>query len=284
MPWFPDFVNAAELARKQTRAAGQADPVGQYIAALDKGETGPLETTWPGHVTVYDPRAGEVRGHRELRHFIRDSQNLLAAWHARTETVASTVAGDRAVVELMAHVTVDGQEHPWPAAIVADSADDRSVTFRTYLSLWVLDGQHHSRPPILRPGTAPAQPGGIVGRYQAALAAGDTDAIVATFTPGGYVQEPLGPPHAHRGQAELRGYFTRCFSDGGIALEPCRVTDDGTRCALEYNLVRWGRDEMPPQAGLAVFERSPDGLLAAARIYDDIAAPPGTAPGPAPAP
>ena len=43
MPWFPDFVNAAELARKQTRAAVQADPVGQYIAALDRGETGPLE-------------------------------------------------------------------------------------------------------------------------------------------------------------------------------------------------------------------------------------------------
>jgi hypothetical protein len=34
------------------------------------------------------------------------------------------------------------------------------------------------------------------------------------------------------------------------------------------------------QAGLAVFERSPDGLLAAARIYDDVAAPPGSAPAP----
>jgi hypothetical protein len=282
MPWFPDFVNAAELARKQTRAAGQADPVGQYIAALDRGEAGPLETTWPGHVTVYDPRAGEVKGHRELRHFVRQSQSLLADRHARTETVACTVAGDRAVVELMAHVTVDGHEQPWPAAIVADSAGDQSITFRTYLSLWVLDGQHHRRPPILRPGTAPeAQPGGIIGRYQAALAAGDTDAIVATFTPDGYFQEPLGPPHAHRGQAELRDFFTRCFSDGGIGLEPCRVTDDGTRCALEYNLVTWGRGGMPPQAGLAVLERSPDGLLAAVRIYDDVAAPPAVTP-PAP--
>ena len=28
MPWFPDFVGAVELARQQTRAAGQADPVG----------------------------------------------------------------------------------------------------------------------------------------------------------------------------------------------------------------------------------------------------------------
>jgi hypothetical protein len=29
MPWFPDFVGAVELAHRQTRAAGQADPVGQ---------------------------------------------------------------------------------------------------------------------------------------------------------------------------------------------------------------------------------------------------------------
>ena len=34
MPWFPEFVSAVELARQQTRAAGQADPVGQYFAAL----------------------------------------------------------------------------------------------------------------------------------------------------------------------------------------------------------------------------------------------------------
>ena len=38
MPWFPDFISAAELARRQTRAAGQADPVAQYITALNKGD------------------------------------------------------------------------------------------------------------------------------------------------------------------------------------------------------------------------------------------------------
>jgi len=36
MPWFPDFAGAVELARKQTRAAGQADPVGQYFTALNE--------------------------------------------------------------------------------------------------------------------------------------------------------------------------------------------------------------------------------------------------------
>ncbi len=32
-------------------------------------------------------------------------------------------------------------------------------------------------------------------------------------------------------------------------------------------------DDLPPQAGLAVYERGSDGLLAAARSYDDIEAP-----------
>ena len=44
MPWFPDFASAVELARRADRAAGQADPVGQYFAALNKGDTHALET------------------------------------------------------------------------------------------------------------------------------------------------------------------------------------------------------------------------------------------------
>jgi hypothetical protein len=51
------------------------------------------------------------------------------------------------------------------------------------------------------------------------------------------------------------------------------VTDDGVRCALEYNCVRWGRRRLGPQAGLAVCERSRDGLLAAVRVYDDVQRP-----------
>jgi hypothetical protein len=29
----------------------------------------------------------------------------------------------------------------------------------------------------------------------------------------------------------------------------------------------------PPQAGIGIYERGPDGLLAAARVYDDVDAP-----------
>jgi hypothetical protein len=227
---------------------------------------------WPGAVVVHDPLAGEVRGHRQLRQFIKRSQARLAEGHARIEPIASTVLGGRAVVELLAHLNNDGQEVQWPVAIVAESPDDNSVVFRSYLSLRQVDGHSHVRPPILRP--RPVDTGEVVGRYQAALDAGDTETVVSTFASEGYYREPSGPPFEHRGATELRSFFTTCFSaGGGIGLQPCAVTDDGVRCALEYNCVRWGSHELPPQAGIAIYERSPDGLLAAVRVYDDVEPP-----------
>jgi limonene-1,2-epoxide hydrolase len=272
MPWFPEFVSAVELVRRQTRVAGQADPVGQYVTALNKGDAHALETVWPGEVVVYDAHYGEIRGHTRLRQFVRQSQSWLAERHTRVETVASTVAGDRAVVELLAHLAKEGRELAWPVAVVAESPDDRSVVFRSYFSGLVVGGQRHLRPPILK--AAAVHPADVVGRYQAALAAGDAEAVVRTFEPEGYYREPIGPPFAHRGASELRSFFSRCFSaGGGIGLQHCAVTDDGVRCALEYNCVRWGHHDLLPQAGVGVYERGPDGLLAAARVYDDVEPP-----------
>jgi SnoaL-like domain len=110
MPWFPDFASALKLARGERRAEGQADPVGQYMAALTSADTRAWETVWPGEVVVCDPRDGMVRGRRHLRQFVRRSHDWLAERHARVEPVTSTVAGGRAVVELLAHLSSDGQD------------------------------------------------------------------------------------------------------------------------------------------------------------------------------
>jgi ketosteroid isomerase-like protein len=272
VPWFPDFVGAVELARVQTRAAGQADPVAGYLVALDRGDTSALETVWPGEVVVYDPRAGEVRGHRQLRRFVRHNAVWRAEHHVSTEIVASTRVEGRAVVELLAHFALDAVKLAWPVAVVAESHDDSAVVFRTYCSRFPVDRRRHLRPPILGPGSA--HPGDVVARYQLALEAGDAEAIVELFAPDGYLREPIGSPYTHRGAAELRAFFTMCFSaGGGVSQEHCAVTDDGVRCALEYNCVRWGSREVAPQAGLAVYERGANGLLVAARLYDDIETP-----------
>lgn len=272
MPWFPEFANAAALARLETQAAGRADPVRQYLTALNEGDARALETTWPGEVMIYDPRAGEVHGHRQVRQFVSRNVSWLASLHARAETVASTVAAGRAVVELLARLDHNGSELAWPLAVVAESPDDLSVVFRTYCNQWPTDERRHVRPPILPAG--PVQPGDVVARYHAGLAAGDVDAVVSAFAPDGYFRGPFGP-YARRGTAELRSFFASCFAaGGGIGLECCAVTDDGVRCAVEYNCVSWSGQDALPQAGIGVYERGPDGLLAAARVYDDMQAPP----------
>jgi hypothetical protein len=262
MPWLPDFRNAAELARRQTHAAGHADPVGQYIAALTGDNPQAIEDAWPERVVVFDPRAGEVRGHHDLKDLVHRSHRLLADFQARLEPLDQTVVPGRSVVELLGHVTFEGRERPWPVAVVADS-EGESVVFRSYFSRRPTEGQRFPRPAILPPGAD--RPGDVIGRHLAALAAGDVDAVVATFGPDGSLRETSGA--AHRGGAELRAYFTRVI---GVELTPCVVTDDGVRCAVEFGCRRWAGQELPPQAGLAVFERGPDGLLAAVRFYDDL--------------
>jgi ketosteroid isomerase-like protein len=272
MPWFPDFVGAVELARRRTRADDRADPAAAYLMALHRGDARDLETAWPGEVVIHDPRAGTVRGHRRIAEFVHRNGEWLAGLHARTETVATTATRGRAVLELLAHLTQDGRELAWPVAVVAEAVDDGSVAFRTYCSQQPITGTHHLRAPVLAPGHD--DPGGVVGRYLAALAAGDTDAALDAFAPQGYLREPDAPVYTHRGADQLRPYFARCFGDGGsVLLEQCATTDDGQRCALEHNCRRWGRRDLPPEAGLMVCERDDGGRLAAVRLYDDIDTP-----------
>ena len=95
--------------------------------------------------------------------------------------------------------------------------------------------------------------------------------ITATFEPDGCFREPAGPQYRVCGTAALHEFFSGFFSlGGGIILEHCTVTEDGTRTALEFNAVRWGSVDMPHQAGIAVYERGATGRLANARIYDDV--------------
>ena len=201
MPWFPDFASAVELARRQTRAAGQADPVAQYFAALNKGDTRALETVWPGEVVIYDPRAGEIRGHRQLRRFVSQNQSWLTERHARIETVASTSRTGGPWWRCWR--TWQATRGNWPGRSRSSPNPPTTVGGVPHLLQPVAgrrDGATCGRPSS-SPGAA--RPGDVVGRYQAALAAGDTEAIVSAFEPDGYYREPIGPHYSHRGTREL---------------------------------------------------------------------------------
>jgi limonene-1,2-epoxide hydrolase len=269
MPWLPEFVSAVQLARRQTRAVGLADPVTQYVTALQEGATRSLEAVWPSAVVVHDPRAGKVVGHRQLKAFVQRSQHWLIERHAEFDTIASTGVDGRAVVELLIRMTMGDDVMDWPVAVVAESPDDRSVVFRTYYTQVMADGRTHERPPILDAAAPDLPP--VVSAFFEALSAGDTQAAVQTFAPNGCFREPLPHGNPYRGAAELRAFFRRQFGAGGrIDLQPCAVTDDGVRCAVEYNCMRWGDRELAPQPGIAICERGLDGLLDAVRVYDDI--------------
>ena len=158
--------------------------------------------------------------------------------------------------------------------------DGRIGELRIYYSSWPLTGRHANRPPLLQPDPE-LRESDVVAEYQRALAAGDVDAIVATFEPDGYAREPAGGEHVHRGRDGLRAFYEQLFSNGGgIPLEHCSLIDDGRSCALEYNVVRWGRTELPPAGRGRRLRSGQSGKLAAARIYDDVDPPlgPGTSP------
>ena len=99
------------------------------------------------------------------------------------------------------------------------------------------------------------------------------DGILAAYEPDATTREPSGGSYTYRGAETIRKIYTMMFQDGGIGLEFCTATDDSVACAIEYNALRWGKTEMPPQAGIAVYVRGASGRLAAARIYDDVEPP-----------
>jgi SnoaL-like protein len=231
-------------------------------------------TITPDALAIDDPAAGHFEGADAVAAYLSASDAWLRARDANTRHVATTVGEGRRVGEYEVDLTVDGRRITLPLAVmVAPQPPGMPLAVRIYHSQWPLLGRHRVRHPLLAADPLVTE-SDIVGTYQRALAAGDAAAIVATFEPDGCFREPAGPQFRVCGTADLSAFFARFFSaGGGIVLEHCTVTEDGIRTALEFNAVRWGGVELPPQAGIAVYERGASGRLAHARVYDDVEGP-----------
>ena len=277
MPWMPEVFSApiAAARRAQDEEVTSTNDAVPYFEGILADEPEALVRSFAAHQPVLDdPRVGYVKGTRELRAFASGTADWLRERDAVVENVALTRTPTRTVEEVVLNLLAEDGRVELPVAVVGDRNPDRTLkVIRVYHSTWPLTGEHRVRPPLL-----PADPNlhveGTPGVYQRALAEGDLEGILATFEPEGYAREPSGAAYLHRGTEALRDLYAHMFANsGGIGLDHCTLTDDGVRCAIEYNGVRWGTTEIPPQAGVAVYERGGSGLLAAARIYDDVETP-----------
>jgi hypothetical protein len=241
-----------------------------YFDGLMAAEHDALVKSFAGEPEVHDPVRGRIKGARAFEAFVTETSAWLAHRNVSVEDVDYVITERRGFEEVVLHLDAETGRVDLPVAIVADHrSDGRIDELRIYSSGWPLTGRHANRPPLLQRDPE-LRASDVVAEYQRALAAGDVDAIVATFQPDGYAREPAGGEYIHRGLGGLRAFYELLFSnDGGIPLEHCAVVDNGRACALEYNVVRWGKTGLPPQGGVAVYVRGRSGRLAAARIYDD---------------
>ena len=251
--------------------ANDSNPAARYLRLLKEGKTEELLGIFAGEPEIHDPLRGHISGREAAWRFAGDHHSWLEAHEARAEHLRTTRKAGRAVAESVLRLVLGEVRVGLPVAIVGENGDEgRLQEVRVYHSTWPLTGGHRVRPPLLD-----AKPGlfvpDVVGDYQRALASGDLEGILKTFEPDGYAREPSGGEYVYQGKEHLRELYRALFSNGGgIPLEHCSVTNDGICCAIEYNVRRWGRTPLPPQAGIAVYERGRSGLLAAARIYDDV--------------
>ena len=274
MPWLPELFSLPVV--EQVREKWQRDSVESvpYYDGLLSGEYAALIASFAGEPELHDPLHGRIKGVRAFEAYV----NEMTAWFAErnvTVTDVSRASGDgRGFEEGLVHFDGEDGRVDTPVAIIAERArDGRLEELRVYHSTWPATTRHAVRPPLLQRDPDLHVPD-IAGEYLGALAAGDVDAIVATFELDGYAREPSGGAHVHRGADQLRAFYeTLCSNAGGIPLEQCALIDADGICALEYNIVRWGRTELPPQTGVAMYERGANGKLAAARMYDDVEPP-----------
>jgi len=270
VPWLPELFTVPALERLEEKRHRRFITV-PYFDGVVTGQFDAIVESFADEPEVHHPRRGRIKGERAFREYLADTSAWLSERNIEVEEVDHAVRERTGFEEVVLHLDGDNGRISLPAAITGNRLPDgRIVELRIYYSSWPLDGVHLNRPPLLQPDPE-AHESDVIAEYQRALAAGDVDAIVAAFEPDGYARGPGGADHVHRGDAALRAFYERLFSNGGgIPLEHCAVFDDGRACALEYNVVRWGKTELPPEAGIAVYVRGESGKLAAARIYDDV--------------
>ncbi len=244
----------------------------KFYSAFFDGDINDIKAMFTSGPNLNEPSTGSVKGERAFDHFIGNYRQWMLRRNPRVEHIDSITGGSRTVEECVLHLDYKGKSIDLPVAIIADLEGDKFKQIRIYHSMWPLLQQHIIRVPVL-PFSETLQLPPLIDEYMKCLSKGDPETVIALFGKEAYVREPSGDSFKHAGQDAINKFYKTALAEGGIPLEHCTCTYDGIKCAVEYNIRKWGNTDLPPQSGIAVYEKNSSGRLSAVRIYDDVAPP-----------
>jgi hypothetical protein len=270
-------INANSLAQKSQR----------LIEGLIDGDLALVRSLYSGPVDIDDPFAGHVvEGAFEA---------MVASWRpvrgATVEslvTTHSTQADGYVGTELELRLLIDGRSRRLSIVAVSEvAADGQLERTRLYYRRANIDLQQHYRDRMLQDEIDVQFPP-IVEKYQQALLERNTQEFIATFAQDGYFDGHGGPVDQgegvlvdlslgqgmgrYVGHDELYRGIGQMMEIGSAEspkgrLEHVNAFTDGTTTVLEFNILR--PEENRIHAGVACYEVSEDGLIQAARVYDE---------------
>jgi quercetin dioxygenase-like cupin family protein len=244
-----------------------------FYRSLLAGDADALLALFAGEALLDTPLGGPIVGEQALRKYVAEQQTWLKERAATTRFVNIVASAEHVVVELVLVLVQDKAATELPVTLVADRSGQQISALRMYHSTWPLTGGHKVRGPLVPVPAQPLAEPAVIQAYMEALKAGDKEAILSLFSANGYVREPSGGEYTYRGPEGQAAFYTAILQAGGVVLHHCTATFDGFSFAVEYICDRWGTTDLPPQAGVAVYDLSSDGKLRAARIYDDVSPP-----------
>jgi len=272
MPWAPELFTWPALQRLQD--ARRVDELRRvpYLDGFLTDEPEALVGSFSGEPLVHDPIRGRIRGVAAFKAYFAHMHEWLDEHHVAVEDISRVGLGHSDFGEVVLHFDGRAGRVALPFATVTARAPDGGIDeVRIYHGTLSLTGRRTVRPPLLQPDPELREPD-IVAEYGRALSAGDVDALVGAFGPDGHFRDATGTTWPRSGDG-LRRHYTDLLASGCIVQANCAIGREEEVCALEYNVVRWGGADLPPQAGMAVLVHGSDGHLEAVRVYHDLEPP-----------
>jgi hypothetical protein len=251
-----------------------------YFASLATSQVDQLVKRLGDRATIDDPIFGRTSGMPTLQRYAEEVAAWLQKHDGAFEKAAFVTGSDRDVTEGVLSLTFDGRRVQVPVAVVAERRPEREVELRLYYSTKPIKGTRAVRSPLLAQDDEVAVPPPVAAHLEA-LSRGDVNGLIASFEANGVLRDSAGTTYAKAEEASpLTEYYEKLLGGPagpgphprgtGMELLKGARADDGTTCALEYTVVRVHGKDVPPQAGLAVYERGDSGLLRSVRVYQDV--------------